>query len=94
MFRISVVIVTMASAIVPGFIAQSPERMAAPRAAGWLVEGAARAGDIKLDTFLGRRSLWLKNGTHAIRQDARLIDGTIEFDVAPMDGVTTTSSLP
>jgi hypothetical protein len=51
----------------------------------WLVEGAGRAGDVKIDTFLGRRSLWLRNSTQAIKSGARLVDGTIEFDVAPMD---------
>ena len=86
MFRISLVVVAIATVTVAGITSQTPERIAAPRAAGWLVDGAARAEDIKLDTFLGRQALWLRNGSHAIRQDARLIDGTIEFDVAPLDG--------
>ena len=65
---------------------QEPARVPADQAGGeWLVEGAGRSGDVKIDTFLGRRSLWLRNSTQAIRAGARLIDGTIEFDVAPMD---------
>jgi hypothetical protein len=65
---------------------QEPARVPADQTGGeWLVEGAGRSGDVKIDTFLGRRSLWLRNGTQAIRADARLVDGTIEFDVAPMD---------
>ena len=65
---------------------QEPARVPADQTGGeWLVEGAGRSGDVKIDTFLGRRSLWLRNSTQAIRAGARLIDGTIEFDVAPMD---------
>ena len=65
---------------------QEPARVPADQAGGeWLVEGAGRSGDVKIDTFLGRRSLWLRNSTQAISAGARLIDGTIEFDVAPMD---------
>jgi hypothetical protein len=66
--------------------AQAPARVPADQAGGeWLVEGAGRSGDVKIDTFLGRPSLWLRNSTQAIRAGARLVDGTIEFDVAPMD---------
>lgn len=65
---------------------QAAERLAAPEAPGWIVEGAGRAGDVKTETFLGREALWLKNGSHAIRSGVKLIDGTIEFDLAPMDG--------
>ena len=65
---------------------QQPPRVAVDLAGGeWRVEGAGRAGDLKIDTFLGRPSLWLRNSTQAIRSGARLVDGTIEFDVAPMD---------
>jgi hypothetical protein len=67
--------------------AQQPAaRVAAEHGGGdWFVEGAARAGDLKIEPFLGRPALWLRNGTQAIKANTRLIDGTIEFDVAPMD---------
>ena len=73
--------------LVPAMLSgQQPARVPADQAGGeWLVEGAGRSGDVKIDTFLGRRSLWLRNSTQAIRAGAQLIDGTIEFDVAPMD---------
>jgi hypothetical protein len=66
--------------------AQVPARVPADAGGGeWLVEGTGRSGDMKIDTFLGRRSVWLRNGTQAIMAGTRLVDGTIEFDVAPMD---------
>ena len=66
--------------------AQAPARVPADEGGGeWLVEGAGRSGDVKLDTFLGRPSVWLRNSTQAIMAGTRLVDGTIEFDVAPMD---------
>jgi hypothetical protein len=51
----------------------------------WLVEQASRAGDVKRAPFGGRPALWLRNNTAAIRADTKLLDGTIEFDVLPMD---------
>ena len=79
-------IVVALLALIPVVLSgQQPPRVPADLAGGeWLVEGAGRAGDVKIDTFLGRRSLWLRNSTQAIKSGARLIDGTIEFDVAPM----------
>ena len=69
-----------------GLSGQEPSaRVPAAESGGWLVEGAGRAGDVKVDTFLGREAVWLRAGTQAIKADARLVDGTIEFDVAPMD---------
>ena len=84
MIRLVLVLVTAAT-LAAGFTQQTTERIAAPGAPGWLVEGATRAEDVKLEPFLGRPSLWLRNGTHAISATAKLIDGTIEFDLAPMD---------
>ena len=51
----------------------------------WYVEQAESAGDARIADFLGRKSLWLKNGRHIIRSGIEFTDGTIEFDVAPMD---------
>lgn len=51
----------------------------------WYVESAARAGDVRVEEFLGRKALWLRNNTQAVRAGVELVDGTIEFDVAPMD---------
>ena len=50
----------------------------------WQVD-SGREDDIKVDSFVGRQALWLKNNTHARRPALILRDGTIEFDVAPMD---------
>ena len=51
----------------------------------WYVEGGnERAGDARLADFLGRPSLWLKNSTQVMRSDVEFVDGTIEFDLAPM----------
>jgi hypothetical protein len=36
--------------------------------------------------FLGRPALWLRNGQRPYRQDVTFLEGTIEFDVAPMPG--------
>jgi hypothetical protein len=51
----------------------------------WYAEGAERAGDARIAEFLGRQSLWLRNSTQIMRAGIEFIDGTIEFDVAPMD---------
>ena len=51
----------------------------------WYVEGAERAGDARVEEFLGRQSLWLRNGTNVIRSGVGFTDGTIEFDVAPTE---------
>ena len=50
----------------------------------WYVEGRERAGDVRLAEFLGRPAMWLKNGTQVMQSDVEFIDGTIEFDFAPM----------
>ena len=52
---------------------------------GWLVEGAGREGDAKAAPYLGREALWLRNSTHAVRKDLTFTDGTIEFDLAPLE---------
>ena len=51
----------------------------------WFVEGANRAGDARVAEFLGRQALWVRNSTQVIRSGIDFADGTIEFDVAPMD---------
>lgn len=51
----------------------------------WFVERADRAGDARVAEFLGRQALWVRNSTQIIRSGIDFIDGTIEFDVAPMD---------
>jgi hypothetical protein len=71
-------------------IARSPLTVAAQptplgdRLGDWQVD-PGRERDIKVDSFLGRQALWLKNNTHARRPGLVLADGTIEFDVAPKD---------
>ena len=52
---------------------------------GWFLENADRAGDARVAEFMGRPSLWVRNSTHVIRSGTDFADGTIEFDVAPMD---------
>lgn len=51
----------------------------------WVVEGAGRQGDARIAPFEGREAVWLRNNTHAILAGTEFTDGTIEFDVAPMD---------
>ena len=51
----------------------------------WFVDEAARTGDARVAEFLGRQSLWLKNGSQVMRSGVEFVDGTIEFDMAPMD---------
>ena len=62
----------------------APSATRAERLSDWQVD-PGREGDIKVDSFLGRHALWLKNNTHARRPGLILTDGTIELDVAPMD---------
>lgn len=61
-----------------------PSTSRAERLGDWQVD-PGREGDIKIDSFLGRQALWLKNNTHARRPGVIFADGTIELDVAPMD---------
>jgi hypothetical protein len=51
----------------------------------WFVENADRAGDARFAEFLGRQALWVRNSTHIVRSGIDFVDGTIEFDVTPMD---------
>jgi hypothetical protein len=51
----------------------------------WFVETTDRAPDARVAEFLGRQALWLKNGTQVMRSGLEFVDGTIEFDMAPMD---------
>ncbi len=51
----------------------------------WYVDNAERTGDVRLADFAGRPAMWLRNNTQAIRNDVEFTDGTIEFDVAPME---------
>jgi hypothetical protein len=51
----------------------------------WFVENAERAGDACFAEFLGRQALWVRNNTQIVRSGIDFVDGTIEFDVAPMD---------
>jgi hypothetical protein len=48
------------------------------------VEGTNRAGDARIAEFLGRKALWLKNSTQVMRSGIEFVEGTIEFDLAPM----------
>jgi hypothetical protein len=67
-------------------VPQPPARVAVENTTDWVVEGtAARGTDVKVAPFLGRDALWLRNSTQAIRTGVRFADGTIEFDLAPMD---------
>jgi hypothetical protein len=52
----------------------------------WYVEDQpGRSKDVQVKEFLGRESLWLRNGTQVMRSGIEFTDGTIEFDMAPMD---------
>ena len=50
----------------------------------WYAEGTDRAGDARVAEFLGRQALWLRNSTQVMRSGLEFVDGTIEFDLAPM----------
>jgi len=45
-----------------------------------------RRDDLKPNAYLGRDALWLRNNTHAITGPDDFVDGTIEFDWAPLPG--------
>ncbi|MGD9588371.1 MAG: family 16 glycoside hydrolase [Pyrinomonadaceae bacterium] len=63
-----------------------PTRTPVPGGNGdWFVENAERAVDVRFAEFAGRQAMWLRNNTQVIRSDAEFADGTIEFDVAPME---------
>jgi hypothetical protein len=67
------------------FTAAAQSTAPGERLGDWQVD-PGRESDIKVDSFLGRQALWLKNNTHARRPGLILADGTIELDVAPMEG--------
>ncbi|HKY30372.1 MAG TPA: hypothetical protein VJM12_20740 [Pyrinomonadaceae bacterium] len=78
--------VFLALAFVCSTVAQDQNRVLVPGSRDeWYIEGAERKGDAQVAEFLGRESLWLRNSTHVIRSGVEFVDGTIEFDVAPMD---------
>ena len=78
--------VFLALAFVCSTVAQDQNRALVPGSRDeWHIEGAERKGDAQVAEFLGRESLWLRNSTHVIRSGVEFVDGTIEFDVAPMD---------
>ena len=82
----TLVLMVCASGIVQPFAQTTPAPSTTPaeRLGDWQVD-PERESDIKVDSFLGRQALWLKNSTHARRPGLILTDGTIELDVAPMD---------
>src|SRR5688572_14882137 len=51
----------------------------------WYVDEQERTRDVRIAEFLGRQALWLKNGSQVMRPGIEFTDGTIEFDLAPMD---------
>ena len=51
----------------------------------WYVDSAERASDVQFSDFAGRRGMWLRNNTQVIRRGVEFADGTVEFDVAPME---------
>lgn len=66
-------------------IAESARAQTVLQPSDWQVDTVERAGDFRIAEHMGRQSLWLKNSTHVIRAGLEFVDGTIEFDVAPMD---------
>lgn len=51
----------------------------------WSISQDERLGDAKVAPFQGRSALWLKNNTHVVAAGEEFVDGTIEFDLAPME---------
>ena len=85
----TIMLVVSASTIVrpletPPLPSPAASTLAQERLSDWQVD-PGRESDIKVESFLGRQALWLKNSTHARRPGIIVADGTIELDVAPMD---------
>lgn len=51
----------------------------------WSIAQDERLGDAKIAPHLGRQALWLRNNTHVLAAGERFVDGTIEFDLAPLE---------
>lgn len=77
------VAVMMSAVVMAG--AQSARTAVGPAGQGWVVDLPALAGNVKFEPFLGRDAMWLKSNTHVVKAGLDLRDGTIEFDLAPMD---------
>ena len=83
---ITLLVLLAAPALFSPAVAQENNRISVPGSnEQWYIEGAERKGDAQVAEFMGRQSLWLRNSTHVIRSGIEFVDGTIEFDVAPMD---------
>jgi hypothetical protein len=68
------------------FAIAQPQRFPVEGSNGeWYVDSAERRGDVRFAEFAGRRCMWLRNNTQVVRSDVEFTDGTIEFDVAPME---------
>ncbi len=51
----------------------------------WFVDQENRVTHAKMGELLGRKSLMVKKGSHILKSDVEFSEGTIEFDVAPLD---------
>ena len=51
----------------------------------WSVDSKNRAKHAIVREFLGRKALLVKKGSHILRSGPEFSEGTIEFDVAPLD---------
>jgi hypothetical protein len=57
-----------------------------PAGLGWAVDRADLAPNVKFEPFLGRAdAMWLRGNSHIVRHGFDFGDGTIEFDLAPME---------
>ena len=83
----SMFLATALVALLAGSIQAQDETFPAVGTDGaWRVDVESRVRDVRVLPFLGRDALWLRNNTAALKAGGRLENGTIEFDVAPMDG--------
>jgi hypothetical protein len=58
-----------------------------PADRAWAVDRADLAGNVKFEPFLGRAdAMLLRGNTHVVKTGLDFGDGTIEFDLAPLDG--------
>jgi hypothetical protein len=57
-----------------------------PADLGWAVDRADLAANVKFEPLLGRAdAMWLRGNTHIVKPGIDFGDGTIEFDLAPLE---------
>lgn len=88
--RLSVIVVSLLVFCCSSYLTVAQEKTGLAVVEGsnnqwYLDDQPGRSKDAQVTEFLGRESLWLRNGTQVMRSGIEFTDGTIEFDMAPMD---------